>query len=205
MPSDKAVVFLENHDTARDAGFADLSYRTPVPYRLGTVFLLGQPYGYASVLSGYAFSRASQAGRDAGPPSDAAGNTLPVTCAASLEAVAGPGDWTCEHRDPAVRRMVRFRRDVAGTDITFRWDDGQNGLAFSRGDKGFVMINRNAAAARVAAASGLAPGAYCDVLAGGRLAAGGCAGTRVDVAAGGLVDVTVPAGTALVLQAGVAP
>jgi alpha-amylase len=205
MPSDKAVVFLENHDTARDAGFPDLSYRTPAPYRLANVYLLAQPYGYPSVLSGYAFSRGSQAGRDAGPPSDGAGNTTPVSCAASIEAAAAAGTgWVCEHRDPAIRRMVKFRRDVAGTELTWRWDDGQNAVAFSRGDRGFVMINRGSAAARVQAPSGLAGGAYCDVLAGGRLAAGGCAGARVDVAAGGLVDVSVPAGTALVLQAGVA-
>ena len=204
LPSDKAVVFLENHDTQRDAGNPGLGYRDGQTYRLGMVYLLGQPYGYPSVMSSYAFDRATQAGRDAGPPSDAAGTTNPVACAPSLEAAA-VGQWVCEHRDPVIRAMVRFRRDVAGTDVTYRWDDGANGLAFSRGDKGFVVLNRNAAAARVATTSGLAAGSYCDVLAGGRLAGGGCAGTHVEVTAGGAVDVTVPAMTAVVLQAGVAP
>lgn len=202
LPSDKAVIFLENHDTARNTGFPDLSYRTPGPYRLGMVFLLGQPYGYPSVLSGYAFDR--NTGYDAGPPSDAAGNTTAVSCPASLEAAAA-GGWTCEHRDPVIRRMVGFRRAVAGTDVTYNWDDGQNGLAFSRGAKGFVAINRNAAAARVQTTSGLAAGDYCDVLAGGRAAGGGCAGTQVTVGAGGAVDLSVPAMTAVVLQAGVQP
>lgn len=207
LPADKAVVFLENHDTQRDAGNPGLGYRDGQTYRLGMVYLLGQPYGYVSVLSSYAFDRTTQAGRDAGPPSDAAGNTRAVACASSLETAAAgtSGPWVCEHRDPTVARMVRFRRAVAGTELTWRWDDGQNAVAFSRGDRGFVAINRGAAAARVAAPAGLAPGDYCDVLTGGRAAAGGCAGTRVSVAAGGAVDLTVPAATAVVLQAGVQP
>ena len=81
--------------------------------RLGMVFLLGQPYGYPSVLSGYSFDRGSQAGRDAGPPGGTADVTPPVACAASLEAATGAGQWTCEHRDPVIRRMVAFRRAVA--------------------------------------------------------------------------------------------
>jgi alpha-amylase len=204
MPSDKGKVFLENHDTQRDAGNPGIGYREGQTYRLANVWLLGQPYGYPSVLSGYAFDRATQQGRDAGPRSDASGQTLPVVCAASLEA-AQAGDWVCEHRDPTIARMVRFRRAVAGTGLTWRWDDGANAIAFSRGDRGFVAINRGAAPARVATPSGLAPGDYCDVLAGGRAPGGGCAGARVTVAPGGAVDLAVPATTAVVLQADVQP
>ncbi len=204
LPSDKAVVFLENHDTQRDATNPGLGYRNGQTYRLGMVYLLGQSYGYPSVMSSYAFDRGSQAGRDAGPPSDGAGNTNAVACAGSLE-TAAVGQWVCEHRDPTLRAMVGFRRAVAGTDLTWNWDDGQNAVAFSRGAKGFVAINRGAAAAHVVATSALAPGDYCDVLAGGRAAAGGCAGTRVTVAAGGAVDLAVSASTAVVLQAGVQP
>jgi alpha-amylase len=95
LASDKAVVFLENHDTQRDAGAPGLGYRDGQTYRLAMVYLLGQPYGYPSVLSGYAFDRGSQGGRDVGPPSDGAGSTRPVACAASLEeaaAAAAPAD-----------------------------------------------------------------------------------------------------------------
>ncbi|HEY0777355.1 MAG TPA: alpha-amylase family glycosyl hydrolase, partial [Gemmatirosa sp.] len=65
LPSDKAVVFLENHDTQRDATNPGLGYRNGQTYRLGMVYLLGQPYGYPSVMSSYAYDRSSQAGRDA--------------------------------------------------------------------------------------------------------------------------------------------
>jgi alpha-amylase len=205
MPSDKAVVFIENHDTQRDGEQArgDIWYRDGQVLRLAHVWLLGYPYGYPSVMSSYAFTRGTP-GRDVGPPSSGAGETNPVSCAPRLED-AVIGQWVCEHRDPTIARMVGFRRATAGTTATIRWDDGANAIAFSRGDRGFVIINRNAAAVRVATTTGLAAGGYCDVLAGGRGGAGGCAGTRVDVAAGGTVDLQVPALTAVVLQAGVQP
>lgn len=203
LPSDKAVVFLENHDTQRDAN-PGVGYRDGQTYRLAMVYLLGQPYGYPSVMSSYAFDRATQSGRDAGPPSDAAGTTLPAVCASSLETVT-QGQWVCEHRDPTVRRMVSFRHATAGTDITWRWDDNANAIAFSRGDRGFVSINRNASAVRVTTNTGLAPGDYCDIVAGGRAVGGGCVGMRVAVGAGGTIDVSIPAMTAVVLQTRVQP
>lgn len=202
--SDKAVVFLENHDTQRDATNPGLGYRDGQTYRLGMVYLLGQPYGYPSVMSSYAFDRGTQAGRDAGPPSDGAGQTNAVTCASSLE-TAAIGQWVCEHRDATLRAMVAFRRAVAGTDLTWNWDDGQNAIAFSRGSKGFVAINRGTTVAHVVAMSGLAAGDYCDLLTGGRAATGGCAGTRVTTGAGGAVDFSLPVATAVVLEAGMRP
>ncbi|MBK7832465.1 MAG: hypothetical protein IPJ56_09005 [Gemmatimonadetes bacterium] len=117
MPSDKAVVFLQNHDTQHDCG---IGYRNTQVFRLANVWMLAQPYGYPTVLSSFAFT--CPAGNSAGPPSDAAGWTLPVRCAASFEVVV-LGDWVCEHRDPYIRNMIRFRRTVAGTDVTRWWDN----------------------------------------------------------------------------------
>ena len=203
MPSDKAVIFLENHDTQRDAGNPGVGYRNGQTYRLAMVYLLGQPYGYPSVMSSYAFDRSTSSGRDAGPPSDGAGNTNAVSCASSLE-TAAVGQWVCEHRDPTVARMVGFRRAVAGTDITWRWDDGSNAIAFSRGTKGFVSLNRNAATVHVSTPSGLPAGDYCDIITGGRKPTGGCVGTRVTVTSGA-VDYDLPSATAIVLQTDVQP
>src|SRR2546430_9052210 len=112
-------------------------------FRVANVWMLAQPYGYPSILSSYAFD--CPVGNAMGPPSDAAGNTNNVTCAASFE-TATVGQWVCEHRDPYIRNMVRFRRVVAGTDTHHWWDDGGNALAFSRGGKGFVAISRESAA-----------------------------------------------------------
>jgi alpha-amylase len=197
MPADKAVVFLENHDTQRSGG---ISYRDGQAFRLANVWMLAQPYGYPSVMSSYAFDRSSQAGREMGPPSDAGGNTRAVTCAASLE-TAVIGQWVCEHRDPYVARMVGFRRAVAGSDVNRWWDNGASAIAFSRGDRGFVAISRESVPVSAAVATGLAPGTYCDVLTGGRVG-GACAGTAIVVDAAGTVQLSLGASSAIAIHTG---
>ena len=195
MPADKAVVFLENHDTQRDGG---ISYRNADVYRLANVWMLAQPYGYPSIMSSYAFDRGSQAGRDAGPPSNAAGETNAVTCASSLE-TAVIGQWVCEHRDPSIARMVGFRHVVAGTGVEHWWDDGANAIAFSRGSKGFVAINRESAPLAATLSTGLSEGTYCDVLTGGRQGAF-CVGTSVSVSAAGTVQLSLAPFTAIAID-----
>lgn len=197
IPADKAVVFLENHDTQRGNG---ISYRDGAAYRLANVWMLAQPYGYPSIMSSYAFDRNSQAGRDAGPPSNAAGETNPVSCAASL-GTAAIGEWVCEHRDPHIARMVGFRRVAGAANISHWWDNGANAIAFSRGDRGFVAINREGAAVSITVSTGLAPGVYCDALTGGRVGAA-CAGTAVTVDVTGTVRVTLEPNTALAMHTG---
>jgi alpha-amylase len=193
MPPDKAVVFLQNHDTQHQGG---ISYRDGQVFRLANVWMLAQPYGYPSILSSYAFSFPTQ--NDMGPPSDASGWTLPVRCASSLES-AQVGDWVCEHRDPYIRSMVAFRRAAAGTDVTAWWDDGSNAIAFSRGDRGFVAINRETTTVAATVPTPLAPGTYCDLLTGGRVGAS-CAGTRVVVSAAGSVALSLLPNTALAID-----
>lgn len=192
MPSDKAVVFLQNHDTQHAGG---ISYRDGAAFRLANVWMLAQPYGYPSILSAYAF--AYPAGNSMGPRSDAEGWTLPVKCAESW-ATAANADWLCEHRDPYIIRMVAFRRHVAGTEIVQWWDDGANAIAFSRGSRGFVAINRGASAVARTVTTALASGTYCDLLTGGR-AGSACAGTTVVVGADGAVSLSLAGNTAVAI------
>jgi alpha-amylase len=195
MPSDKAVVFLQNHDTQHQCG---LSYRDGDVFRLANVWMLAQPYGYPSVLSSYAFD--CPAGNAMGPPSDPQGNTDNVACAPTLE-TATIGDWVCEHRDPAIAAMVGFRRAVAGTDIRDWWDNGANAIAFSRGDRGFVAINLESTTVAVDVASDLAPGTYCDLLTGG-LQAGACSGRTVIVDQTGRVRLDLEPDRAVAIHVG---
>ncbi len=196
MPADKAVVFVENHDTQRDGG---IGYRDGDVYRLANVWMLAQPYGYPKVMSSYAFVP-GPGGRDVGPPSDASGVTLDVTCAASLESAA-LGEWVCEHRDPAISGMVGFRRAVAGTAVNDWWDNGSNAIAFSRGDRGFVALSLESATLALDVASSLAPGTYCDALTGGRVGAA-CAGRSVVVDANGRVQLDLDSETAVAIHTG---
>jgi alpha-amylase len=158
--------------------------------------MLAQPYGYPSILSSYAFNCPSQ--NFMGPPSDAGGNTNDVVCAVSLE-TAEVGDWVCEHRDPYIRSMVAFRRVVAGTAITHWWDNGANAIAFSRGDRGFVALNRERSTVEATLMTGLAPGTYCDRLTGG-LVEGACAGISIVVEDDGSVDLSLVPGRAIAID-----
>jgi alpha-amylase len=193
IPSDKAVAFLQNHDTQHQGG---ISYRDGMVFRLANVWMLAQPYGYPSILSSYAFDRPAQ--NDMGPPSDAAGNTNNVTCAASLE-TATVGQWVCEHRDRFIASMVGFRKYVAGTDVNHWWDDNANAIAFSRGDRGFVAINRESAAVTTTVATGLTAGTYCDLLTGGR-SGGACVGTTITVDATGAVKLNLVGNSAIAID-----
>ena len=207
LPSDRAVVFVNNHDTQRTTS---LFYQDAPTYDLATVFMLAWPYGYPSILSSYAFDRSTQAGRDQGPPSDATGHTLPAyapgatapTCVTNPTATAG--GWLCEHRRPFVARMLAFRRSAAGADVTNWWDDGGDEIAFGRGqngvDVGFVAINLNATTLHRTFTTNLPAGAYCDVYQGAPTSTG-CSGVTVTVAADGAADLTIAAGNAVVLDA----
>ena len=194
LPTDKAVVFLQNHDTQHNCG---ISFRHGDTFRLANVWMLAQPYGYTSILSSYAFD--CPVGNAMGPPSDADGWTNPVTCATSFE-TAMIGQWVCEHRDPYIRNMVGFRRVVAGTDINHWWDNRDDAIAFSRGDKGFVAINRESSTVSASVATGMPPGTYCDLLTGG-LAGGACEGTTVVVDAAGTVQFNLASGSAIAIDA----
>jgi alpha-amylase len=196
MPSDKAVVFLQNHDTQHNLG--TISYRDVDRFRLANVWMLAQPYGYPSILSSYAFIRPQE--NSMGPPSDANGNTNDVTCAASLEA-ATVGEWVCEHRDPYILPMVAFRKVVAGTDVNHWWDDGANAIAFSRGDLGFAALNLEDSTVAVDAVSPLPPGTYCDALTGGSTG-GTCVGRAILVDATGRVQLDLETGKAVAIHVG---
>jgi alpha-amylase len=209
LPSDRAVSFVENHDTQRaNAVF----YQDGAAHELANVFMLAWPYGYPSVMSSYGFDRGSGAGRDTGPPSDGGGSTHPAytegaeqpSCAAAPYTPSTRG-WICEHRSRAVANMVAFRKATAGAEVANWWDNGQNQLAFSRGDRGFVAINHEPGPLTQSLPSGLAAGRYCDVLSGDFTPAQGatppsCSGDTLDVDASGNVSLQLAPETALALH-----
>ncbi|HEY9645908.1 MAG TPA: alpha amylase C-terminal domain-containing protein, partial [Chroococcidiopsis sp.] len=158
-PSDKAIVFLDNHDKQRGHGGGGtyLTHKDGSLYNLATVFMLAYPYGYPQVMSSYAFDNSDQ-----GPPSDAQGRTQGVYATGQLRCFA---EWICEHRRPAIATMVRFRNATAADfRLTDWWSNGRNQIAFGRGDRGFVVINREATPLNHTFSTSLAPGRYCDIL-----------------------------------------
>jgi alpha-amylase len=210
LPSERAVVFIDNHDTQRaDAIF----YQDGRAHDLANVFMLAWPYGYPSIMSSYGFDRSIAAGRDAGPPSAGSGTTLPVyegegaepSCVAEPHADARKG-WVCEHRKRHVASMVLFRKVTVGAPVENVWTNGQNQLAFSRGSQGFVAINHESSRLTQALPTGLPKGSYCDVLSGDfEPAANGeparCGGAVVNVDGSTVASLDLPAETALALHA----
>jgi alpha-amylase len=205
LPGGRAVVFTNNHDTQRATA---IFYQDAPYFDLANIFMLAWPYGYPSIMSGYAFDRSTQHGRDQGPPSDAQGHTTSVYAAdagvpscASVPASAAVGTWTCEHRVRSAANMVAFRKATASaTTVTDWWDDQSNQIAFGRGDRGFVIINRENAVLARRFQTHLKAGRYCDI-AGGDFRGGTCTGTVVAIDTSGAADITVPAYGAVAIHA----
>ena len=147
-PSDKAVSFVDNHDTQRDG--STLSYKDGQQYVLANVFALGWNYGTPKVMSSYTFN-----GHDDSPPAGSDGKVSPVKC--------GSG-WECEHQKRPIANMVGFHNAVRGTDVANWWSNGNNQIAFSRGGKGFVAINNEGGTLAQTLQTGLPAGTYCDVI-----------------------------------------
>lgn len=197
MPSDNAVVFTDNHDNQRGHGGAGdvVTHKDGALYDLANVFMLAWPYGYPQVMSSYAFTDGSQ-----GPPSDANGKTKSVYTNGQANCF---GEWVCEHRWRPITNMVQFRNVTSSAPgVADWWSNGNNQIAFSRGDKGFVAINREAGSLSRTFKTGLAAGSYCDVIS-GEMAANGasCTGTTVTVDAQGNASITVGSMNAVALHA----
>ena len=111
------------------------------------------------------------------------------------------GGWVCEHRDPVIAAMVRFRRVVAGSPLEGWWDDGADAIAFSRGDRGFVAMSREPHAVTLAVATPLAPARYCDILTGGKDGSD-CLGRVVEVGADGIIRVELGRDEAVAIHVG---
>lgn len=219
MPTDKAVVFVDNHDNQRaDNLYYASTVSAQAMYELAQIYTLAQPHGVVSLMSGYGFDRATQAGRDAGPPGaggvtqstfDAQGNSL---CTASF-GTAQIGQWVCEHRSRAISNMVAFRKATAGAPLTncgrTDWTFGDlNRIAFCRDGKGAVAINRTSQGQTLTLINtGLPAGNYCNIAqfdytpaAGGNSATCPGVGAIVAVAPGGQAIVTVPAWGAVAIH-----
>ncbi|WP_194410689.1 alpha-amylase [Microbacterium cremeum] len=178
VPSDAALVFIDNHDTER--GEAGVTYRAGPLYVIANALMLADDYGTPVVYSGYAFS-----GRDAGAPADAGGSVLPASCAG----VEGPaqsyadGDRTCVQSWRAIAGLLEFRA-VAGAAPRLEGVDEGDAYGFEREGRGVVAVNVGDEPQRIEVPTTLPAGEYCDVVSGGAGAEDddGCRGTtyRVD-------------------------
>ena len=219
LASENAISFTDNHDNQRGhgSGFWDPDGRIggivtfhydQALYTLENVFQLAWPYGYPRLMSSYDWPRKIEKGRDLndwiGPPSDDKGKTNDVTCFS--------GGWVCEHRWAAIANMVGFRNAVNSERTTNNWwSNDNNQIAFSRGDKGFVAINREDKPLTRKFITGMAVGSYCNVTVANLNAIGNDCSLASDKAAGsasiivaddGTATITVPPMSAVAIHVG---
>lgn len=176
VPSNKSLVFIENHDTER--GPDTLSYKDGATNTIANEFMLAYGYGTPQVYAGFAFTNSYDS-----PPADANGFVTNTNCA---------NGWVCVDRDQGVVGMVGFHNYVGRAPVRHWYDDNTNLIAFSRGDRGFFSTNNATTAKTLTVQTGLRAGSYCDVIHGAHLH-GSCTGPTVIVHNNGTATVTVGA------------
>ncbi len=204
IPSQKAIVFVDNHDNQRADRVSHhvLTYKDGQLYTLANIFMLAWPYGYPQIMSSYDFKE-----RDQGPPADFFGNTLDIYVYPERSRRDKNNSrncfsrWICEHRQTAIANMVEFRNYTA-TDfyISNWWSNGNNQIAFSRGNQGFVALNKENFALKHRLQTGLSPGLYCNIITGELTKDGqNCTGNMITVSANGFSNLEVPPGQAIAI------
>ncbi|NXF04899.1 AMYP amylase, partial [Smithornis capensis] len=191
VPSDRALVFVDNHDNQRGhgaGGSAILTFWDARLYKMAVGFMLAHPYGFTRVMSSFRWPRYFVDGKDindwVGPPSNSDGSIKPVTI--NEDTTCG-NDWICEHRWRQIKNMVIFRNVVDGEPFSNWWDNGNNQVAFGRGNKGFIIFNNDDWSLNVTLQTGLPAGTYCDVIS-GQKKGDYCTAVEVHVAADGMAN-----------------
>lgn len=204
FPSNKATVFVNNHDTERKycdkyapgAACDSMNIFNGDKLFLANVFMLGYPYGYPQVMSGYNFNS-----HDMGPVGQPykGFELTPSNCSSDPTAA---GKWDCVHRDNRVANMVGFRNYTAASPLLKWAADGENRISFSRGNKGFVAINNTTTAWNKTFATNLPDAKYCNVVASSKPETGYCPVSSQVTVANGQATLSIPANSAVALHFG---
>ncbi|MEQ3658821.1 MAG: alpha-amylase family protein [Glaciecola sp.] len=183
MPSYLAVVFVDNHDNQRGHGGGGnvITFEDGRLYDLANVFMLAYPYGYPKVMSSYEYFGDT----DRGAPSTNVHNNGNLSCFGN--------EWKCEHRWSYIAGASKFRDATSDNFATSNWwDNGNNQIAFGRGDKGFVAINKESFALNATLQTDMAPGEYCNVLKGDiNTSSSACSGEIITVNGNGTINASV--------------
>ncbi|XP_055907689.1 alpha-amylase A-like [Eupeodes corollae] len=184
LPSDKAVIFVDNHDNQRQSSEI-VTYKTPKAYKMAVAYMLGRGYGITRVMSSYDFSD-----KDQGPPSNDGGKTI-LSPSFNEDGSCGNG-WVCEHRWNAIRNMIEFNNVVNGTKLNNWTEYDDNQISFCRGDRGFLVFNRADFDLDRDLQTCLPPGTYCDIITGSK-SNSGCSGKSITVNDEGIAHITIGA------------
>ncbi|XP_053610130.1 alpha-amylase 2-like isoform X2 [Plodia interpunctella] len=182
------VLYYGNEDI-RPSEYTSLGDVTE--FRAAIAFMLSQPYGITRIMSSYFFDTSDQ-----GPPEDYNENIIsPTINGVSLniesriywDDTCGNG-WVCEHRWRQIYQMVAFRNVVKNEPVQNWWDNGNNQIAYSRGNKGFIVFNLEGTDFNQRLKTGLPEGEYCDVISGKRKDSS-CSGSKITVGTDGYANI----------------
>lgn len=179
----KSLVFIDNHDTQRGQFGNAITHKEPRLYKMAVAFMLSWPYGVPQLMSSFKFDN-----KDAGPPANGDGG--------SIQRVQFSGDvctngWMCEHRWRQIYNMVKFRKVVEKEPVKNWWDNGNYQIAFSRGNKGFIVFNPEQKEIDQQIQTGLPKGTYCDVIS-GKKEGSACTKSSIHVDDKGMAQITFP-------------
>lgn len=184
LPTEKALVFVDNHDNQRAHGAGGgniLTHKKPKQYKMAIAFLLAYPYGHTRIMSSFYFTDTDQ-----GPPSNDGGKTI-LSPNFKEDGSCGNG-WVCEHRWRQIYNMIEFKNIVGAASINSWWDNGGDQIAFCRGEKGFIVFNQEGFDMNKTLNTCLQPGKYCDVISGNKIGAL-CSGKTVSVDKTGMANI----------------
>jgi alpha-amylase len=80
--------------------------------------------------------------------------------------------------------MVGFKNAAGESGVANWWDNGNNQIAFGRGNRGFIVFNGQSSGLNENLATGLPAGTYCDIISGSKVG-NSCTGTTITVGGDG--------------------
>nr|AHX03180.1 Der f 4 allergen [Dermatophagoides farinae] len=200
VPSGDALVMIDSHDLrvghTGQLGFNINCFEARL-LKAATAFMLAWNYGIPRVMSSYFWDQIIRDGKDVndwvGPPTDQHGNILSVHPNPDMTC---NHEWICEHRWREIYNMVKFKLIAGQEPVNNWWDNGDNQIAFSRGNRAFIAINLQKNGndhdknLQKRLQTGLPPGIYCDIIS-GNLINNRCMGKSIQVDKNGLSDIYV--------------
>jgi alpha-amylase len=187
LPSRDALVFVDNHDNQRGhgAGGAEIiSYKDKRQYVMATAFMLAHTYGLPRLMSSYEFETSDQ-----GPPHDENFHIVGRVIGEDGQCLS---PWVCEHRWLPVANMIQFKNVVGNSTIGNWADNGQNQMAFCRGNLGFIAFNNELSLNFKSNLQTCLPaGTYCDIITGNKVN-GVCTGDQIIVDENGKSEIVIP-------------
>ena len=181
--SRNATVFVSNHDLERHNDSLT-SRNSGKLFNLANIFMLAYPYGQTQLQSG--FKLTGNQSND---------TTLVPTGNIYTNGVPNFANWDQQHRWREISNMVEFRNQTQGKWQIDDWTtNGNDRIAFHRGDRGFLAINRDDANAWSATfRTGMSAGVYCNVINGlANANKTACSGDTVTVNSDSTASLTIP-------------